>query len=255
MNKLRRILCLLFVIGIAFAGVTGKVMGTITDEKTGEALAGANVLIEGTSLGAATNAEGYYVIMSVPPGTYNVVARYIGYETVTMTDVIVKIDLTKRLDYAMQADVIGLEGVVVEAEQKVVEIDVTGSMANISKDEIEALPATTIGEVVALKVGVTSGYGIRGSGSDEVSFMVDGVIQRDARTNEPSSVVPLSAVQALSVQTGGMGAEYNNVRSGVVNVVMREGDKEKYEFVMNLKGSPPQINHLTFHPTIPNHSG
>jgi outer membrane receptor protein involved in Fe transport len=248
---LKRILCLLFVIAIAFAGVTGKIMGTITDEKTGEALPGANIMIEGTSIGAATNAEGFYVIMNVAPGTYNVIARYIGYETVTMKDVEVKIDLTKRLDYKMQADVIGLEGVVVEAEQKVVEVDVTGSMANISKDEIEALPATTIGEVVALKVGVTSAYGIRGSGSDEVSFMVDGVIQRDARTNEPTSVVPLSAVQALSVQTGGMGAEYNNVRSGVVNVVMRDGDPDKYEFVINLKGSPPASKSFNVSPYDP----
>ncbi len=251
MSNLKRILCLLFVVGIAFAGVTGKIMGTITDEKTGETLAGANVLVEGTTMGAATNAEGYYVIMNVSPGTYNVVVRYIGYETVTVKDVVVKIDLTKRLDYKMQADVIGLEGVIVEAEQKVVEVDVTGSMSNISRDEIEALPATTIGEVVSLKVGITSGYGIRGSGSDEVSFMVDGVIQRDARTNAPTSVVPLSAVQALSVQTGGMGAEYNNVRSGVVNVVMRDGDPDKYEFVMNLKGSPGASKSFNISPYDP----
>ena len=251
MNMFKRILCLLFVIGIAFAGVTGKIMGTITDQNTGEGLPGANVLIEGTTFGAATNAEGYFVIMNVPPGTYNVMARYIGYEVMTMTEVKVKIDLTKRLDFEMQADVIGLEGVIVEAEQKVVEVDVTGSMANISKDEIEALPATTIGEVVSLKVGVTSGYGIRGSSSDEVSFMVDGVIQRDARTNEPTSTVPLSAVQALSVQTGGMGAEYNNVRSGVVNVVMREGNPEKYEFVMNLKGSTPANKAFNISPYDP----
>ncbi|MCK4814081.1 MAG: TonB-dependent receptor, partial [Candidatus Marinimicrobia bacterium] len=251
MKMIKRILCLLFVISFVFAGVTGKIMGTVTDAKTGKALSGANVIVEGTGMGAAANAEGFYVILNVPPGTYNIISRFIGYENLTVKDVQVKIDLTKYLDFELQYDVIGLEGVVVEAEKKVVDVDVTGSMANVSREEMEALPATTIGGIVALKAGITSGYGIRGSGSDEISFMVDGVIQRDARTNQPTSIVPLSAVQALSIQTGGMGAEYNNVRSGVVNVVMREGNLDKYEFVMNLKGSPPTNKTFNMSPYDP----
>ncbi len=251
MKMIKRILCLLFVISFVFAGVTGKIMGTVTDAKTGKALSGANVIVEGTGMGAAANAEGFYVILNVPPGTYNIISRFIGYENLTVKDVQVKIDLTKYLDFELQYDVIGLEGVVVEAEKKVVDVDITGSMANVSREEMEALPATTIGGIVALKAGITSGYGIRGSGSDEISFMVDGVIQRDARTNQPTSIVPLSAVQALSIQTGGMGAEYNNVRSGVVNVVMREGNLDKYEFVMNLKGSPPTNKTFNMSPYDP----
>ena len=251
MKMIKRILCLLFVISFVFAGVTGKIMGTVTDAKTGKALSGANVIVEGTGMGAAANAEGFYVILNVPPGTYNIISRFIGYENLTVKDVQIKIDLTKYLDFELQYDVIGLEGVVVEAEKKVVDVDITGSMANVSREEMEALPATTIGGIVALKAGITSGYGIRGSGSDEISFMVDGVIQRDARTNQPTSIVPLSAVQALSIQTGGMGAEYNNVRSGVVNVVMREGNLDKYEFVMNLKGSPPTNKTFNMSPYDP----
>ncbi|MDZ7821749.1 MAG: TonB-dependent receptor [Candidatus Marinimicrobia bacterium] len=252
MKTIKAVLCLCILASSVFAGVTGKIMGTVRDSRTGEALSGANVMVKGTGLGAAANLEGYYVILNVPPGNYEVIVRYIGYETLTVRDVPVKIDLTKRLDFELQSDVIGLEGVTVQAEKKVVDVDITGSMASVSREEMDALPASTIGDVVSLKVGVTSGYGIRGSGSDEVSFMVDGVIQRDARTNEPVSVVPLSAVQALSIQTGGMGAEYNNVRSGVVNVAMREGGRENYELVMNLKGSPPANKSFNISPYDPN---
>lgn len=239
MKIFRAFLCFIMLVGFAFAGVTGKIMGTVTDAVSGEPLPGANVLVAGTNFGAATNSQGYYVILNVPPGKYDVIAQYIGFEKITIQNVQIKIDLTQRMDFSMQADVIGLDGVIVEASKKVVEVDVTGSVANISKDEIEALPATTIGEVVSLSPGVTSAYGIRGSSSDEVSFIVDGVVQRDARTNEPVSTIPLSAVQAISVQTGGMDAEYNNVRSGVVNVAMKEGATDHYEFAMNIKGSAP----------------
>jgi outer membrane receptor protein involved in Fe transport len=53
--------------------------------------------------------------------------------------------------------------------------------------------------------------------------MVDGIVLRDQRDNSPITSVPLSSMQEISVQTGGFSAEYNNVRSGVVNVVTKEG--------------------------------
>ncbi|SVD07072.1 uncharacterized protein METZ01_LOCUS359926, partial [marine metagenome] len=55
----------------SFAGVTGKVSGQILDTNTGEPLIGANVILQGTSLGAATDIDGYYHILNVPPGYYD----------------------------------------------------------------------------------------------------------------------------------------------------------------------------------------
>lgn len=76
--------------------------------------------------------------------------------------------------------------------------------------------------------GITLGLSIRGSGSDQAIFMVDGVILRDERNNQPITQVPLSAVEEILVQSGGFSAEYHNVRSGVVNVVTKEGDPNRY---------------------------
>ncbi|MBN2007793.1 carboxypeptidase-like regulatory domain-containing protein, partial [candidate division KSB1 bacterium] len=64
----------------AQGAVNGKISGTITDASSGEALPGANILIEGTSLGAASDMEGNYVIAKVPPGSYTLVVTYIGFK-------------------------------------------------------------------------------------------------------------------------------------------------------------------------------
>jgi hypothetical protein len=95
-----------------------------------------------------------------------------------------------------------------------------------------------------LKAGITSDLGIRGAGADQTMFMVDGVILRDERTNSPMTTLPLSAVQEVSVQTGGFGAEYSNVRSGVVNVVTREGSKDSYNGTFTLRYSSPAEKHF-----------
>ncbi|MBN2602335.1 MAG: carboxypeptidase-like regulatory domain-containing protein, partial [Candidatus Marinimicrobia bacterium] len=64
-----------------FSGTSGKIVGRVTDASTGEPLFGCNVIIEGSYLGAATNADGEYLILNVPPGDYRVKAGMIGYNT------------------------------------------------------------------------------------------------------------------------------------------------------------------------------
>ena len=58
----------IYLFSSLIAGVTGKISGRITDEVSGEPLIGANILLQGTSTGAATDIEGYYHIMNVSPG-------------------------------------------------------------------------------------------------------------------------------------------------------------------------------------------
>ncbi|PIS45018.1 MAG: TonB-dependent receptor, partial [Ignavibacteria bacterium CG08_land_8_20_14_0_20_37_9] len=77
-------LIFILFVTVGFAQNTGKIAGKVTDEKTAEVLIGVNILIEGTGLGAATDMNGEYIIVNVPPKTYNVIAKYIGYaNTVT----------------------------------------------------------------------------------------------------------------------------------------------------------------------------
>jgi Carboxypeptidase regulatory-like domain len=82
----------------AFAQSTGTLAGRITDE-TGEGLPGANVRINGSSLGASTDLDGAYRIVGVPVGTYDVTASYTGFRSVMQTGIDVSPGSTRTLDF------------------------------------------------------------------------------------------------------------------------------------------------------------
>ena len=68
-------------------GQQGVLKGTITDEKTGETLIGATVLLEGSTKGSITDFDGNYTIPSIAPGTYNIICSYVSYETQVIKNV------------------------------------------------------------------------------------------------------------------------------------------------------------------------
>ncbi len=70
-----------------FAGTTGKISGYVTDEETGEPIVGANVIIEGTYLGASADLDGYYSISNIPPGEYRVIFSAVGYQKIIVEKV------------------------------------------------------------------------------------------------------------------------------------------------------------------------
>ena len=83
---------------VLFSGTTGKIKGKITDRDTKEPLIGANIILEGTSLGAATDLNGDYFIINVPPGKYTLIVSYIGYQRTRIVDVEVFVDRTLTRD-------------------------------------------------------------------------------------------------------------------------------------------------------------
>ena len=238
----------IFFPALVFAGTKGKIAGTVTDAETGKPLPAANVIIEGTTMGAAADKDGYYVILNVPPGTYTLKASMMGYAKVTVTEVHVSVDRTTTVDFKMKPMVLPGEEVVVVAKRPVVQKDVAGSQKVVTSDQIEALPVASITEVMGLQPGITSRLSIRGSGSDQAIFMVDGVVLRDERTNQPITGVPLSAVREVSVQTGGFSPEYHAVRSGVVNVVTKEGNPNRYGGTATFRMKPPAPKHFGISP-------
>ncbi len=108
--------CLLFLSGLTLAQENGSLRGKIVDSKTGEELIGANVLLEGTNIGAATDIEGNYNINSIPTGTYNLIASMIGYAKYTVTNLEIKPGELKKLDLALVSEAYETKEVVVTAE-------------------------------------------------------------------------------------------------------------------------------------------
>lgn len=238
------VLMLLILSSILIAGTTGKISGTVKDAQSGEVMIGANVVVVGTTYGASTDINGTYFIINIPPGEYTVRASSLGYAGVSQTKVRVDIDQTTELNFSLVQEVIQSEEVIVVAQRPVVQKDVASSRANISVREIESLPVSTVTAVVGLQAGVQSGLVVRGGTSDQTAFIVDGLTLRDERNNTPYSGISLSAVQDIQVQTGGFNAEYGNIRSGVVNVITKEGSPQKYSVSATVRYSPAAAKHF-----------
>jgi hypothetical protein len=232
---------------ICVAGTTGKISGNVSDKETGKPLAGVNIQIKGTYQGAASDENGYYVILNVQPGNHELKINMIGYSPVSMSNVRVEIDLTASVNIQLSTEVIEGETVQVFAEKKLVRVDVAASQKSISSENIDQLAVSSVSDVIGLQVGI-SGFSVRGGSYNETMFMVDGIVLNDERTSDPTTSIPLSSIQEISVQTGGFSAEYHNVRSGVVNVVTKEGSVDSYSGSISIRNSSPGQKHFGMSP-------
>src|SRR5690554_6734018 len=144
------LLLLLLMLPASASAQTGRIAGTVVDATNGDPLPGVNVVIVGTTQGSVTDVDGYYSILNVRPGTYDIRASFIGYTPQVVTDVRVAIDQTTEIDFELGEEVFEGDEVVVTAQRRVVQPDVAGSTVNISAQEIEDLPVTTVTGVVGL---------------------------------------------------------------------------------------------------------
>ena len=240
-------LALLVPAGLAL-GQVGKISGQVTDSGSGDPLPGVNIIIEGTTTGGVTDAEGYYDIINVRPGTYQLRVSFIGYTTQLIENVVATTGLTTTVNISLSEATVGLDEVVVTAEAPIIQRDISGSQRTVDAVEIQAGRYQDVNNVLTAQVSVNE-IGtfedrpeIRGSSIDESLFLVDGVEQGDALTNQAYYKVNLDAVEEIQVLTGGFSAEYGNVRSGVISVVTKEGGAQ-YSGSANVQYSPADIRH------------
>src|ERR1035437_8930951 len=104
----------------------GKLAGKVTDKK-GEPLPGANVVIQKSTLGAASDIDGYYSIINVRPGIYSIRAGFIGYQTIIIENVRISSDQTTTLNIELNEQVIQGQEVIVTAKKPLVEFNQTSS--------------------------------------------------------------------------------------------------------------------------------
>ncbi len=213
-----------------YAGETGKIVGKVIDAETGEGLPGANVVLVGTMLGASTDADGFFIVLNIPPGRYTVEVSMLGYHTKTVENVSVQVDLTTKLNFALRSETIAGEEVIVTAEAEMITKDMTASQSTVGAQEIEQLPVEEFSDVVQLQAGVVQGRNgklhIRGGRSDEIVYMVDGVPLSDVFSGDNAVEIENSSVQELQVISGTYNAEYGRALSGIVNIVTKSiGEK------------------------------
>jgi len=232
----------------AFSGQTGKIAGRVVDATTGESLIGANVILLGTTLGASTDIDGFYTINNIPPGKYSVVVNFIGYRRLVTTDVIVKIDLTTRVDAKLQPQAIEVGEVVVRAERPIVQKDLTSTSVTMSSDDLKRIPTESVGQVINIQAGVVGGH-FRGGRSNEVAYLVDGVTVNDPYNNQRSIEIDNTSIREMEVISGTFNAEYGQAMSGVVNIVTQEGS-QKYRGSLSVYTGDYVTNHTSTFPNV-----
>ena len=225
------IVILLFPMMI-YSQTTGKIAGKVEDAASGEPLMGANIIVDGTYLGAAAGLDGSFYIINLPPGKYVVKVRMIGYQAMVFTDVLVSVNRTSGLNVKLKAAVIEGEEIIVTAQTMEIKKDQTSSIRNVSADKIEKLPVENIEQVVNMQAGVVAGH-FRGGRNTEVSYLIDGVQVDDSFLGVDGSGNPIASRQAINLETesiqdlevitGTFNAEYGRAMSGIVNAVTKEG--------------------------------
>jgi outer membrane receptor protein involved in Fe transport len=243
MNQLKSVIVLILLLTVVtvsplWSGTTGKIAGTVVETATGDPLPGANIVVMDTELGAASDLNGRYTILEIPPGTYSVRISFVGYQNTTINDVRVYIDQTSRIDVSLREEAIQLSDVIIVAEKPLIKPDVATSVVAVSGEEIKTLPVTNVTDVMGMQAGINNNQ-IRGVGLDQALFMVDGVTMRDPRNNQALTKVALSTIREVSVERGGFNAEYGQVQAGIINVVTKDGKAKGYSGGLNVRITPP----------------
>lgn len=219
------ILCLAGL-GIAQGLQTGSLIGTVLSAD-GEGLPGVSVTIKSPSmiipkLATITNERGAFRFMALAPGEYEMTFELAGMNTVVRKGVKVLVAQTVTLNITMEMKSIE-ESITVVGKTPTVDKQRTTRAANFDKEFLKSIPATrTVGTFFNMVPGVTGDTAHGGSTMDN-SWNLDGVNTIDPATGVTNVNFGLDIMEELSVQTGGLTAEYGSVRGAMINVVTKSG--------------------------------
>ncbi len=222
--------------GSVFAASVGRIKGTVTDKKSGDPIFGTSVQIKGTSMGAKTDMDGHYLILSVPPGTYSLVFTSVGFQSIEMTDVDVRTDHTAERNIQLKESVLE-SGIIttVTGKQKGIDFLATGTVTVMTKEEIRAAPVTSVDELLSKETGITvdaeGQLHIRGGRAGETNYLVDGVSFSDplgGRAPVDAGInISSAAILELQVIKDGFDPEYGEALSGIVTITSPVGSPDK----------------------------
>ena len=226
---MKKLLLSIFLFGFLFAS-NGKITGIISQKANGDPAVGVNIILVDSYLGAATDVNGRFTILNVPPGTYSLRADAIGFTPVVVQDVRVTTDQTTDISLQLAESVVEGQEVTVVAERPLVQKDLTASQRVTTAKEIQDMPVESFLGVLSTHAGVNKSAGgalhVRGGRSNEVGYYIGGVsVSNPFFTNSLAVSVSNKALEEMKLVSGAFNAEYGNAMSGVVNVKIKDGGK------------------------------
>ena len=233
------ILLIITVLLIASAAIsqTAGVKGFVYEESTGEPAIFINVYLEGTTKGASTDLNGYFVINKVDPGNYQLVVTALGYDTIREAIVLNANDLISK-SYSISQGSIDLKTVHVSAERQSFKTDTKISVAKVTPKEIAKIPSiggqADLAQYLQIIPGVvfTGDQGgqlyIRGGSPIQNKVLLDGmVIYNPFHSIGLFSVFETDIMRNADIYTGGFGAEYGGRISSIMDITTRDGNKKR----------------------------
>jgi hypothetical protein len=226
------------IFSISSISQTASVRGFVNDQDTGEPILFCNVVIEGKTIGASTDVNGFFNITDVPIGNQNILITYIGYDTLR-TSITLKENqiLTRKLELKQSA--IKINNVTISADKQEQKTEVKVSVTKITPKDIKLIP--TIGgepdlaQYLQVLPGVvfTGDQGgqlyIRGGSAIQNKVLLDGmIVYNPFHSIGLFSVFDTDIIRTADIYTGGFGAQYGGRISSIMDIKTRDGNKKRY---------------------------
>ncbi len=248
------IISVLFFLAHSTLAQKGKIEGYVKDIK-GLPLIGATVYLEGTTIGASANVDGYYAISDIEPGTYNLVATFIGYEPQTQFNIPIKSVGNQPYNFVLQENSLGLNEVVIRAEESQISRskETPVSAQTLSANEIATYPGgnNDVVRVAQSLPGVSPSVGgfrndliIRGGAPNESVYYLDGVeipninhFATQGAGGGPVGLLNVSFIEDVTLSASSFGSQYDNPLSGVLQFQQRDGNFRDYNANLRVSAS------------------
>lgn len=205
---------------------SGSLKGKLTDGGTGEPLPFVNIVLQngGSQVaGGATDFDGVYNIKPIPPGTYDVLVSYVGYNAKQIQGVLIKTEKITFLDIQLESGIKLEEFEVVEYEVPLIDKDGGSTGGTVSREDITRMPgrsATSIASTVGGVQDTGGGISMRGARVENTFYYIDGVKVRG------STNLPKAAIEEVTVMTGGIPASYGDATGGIISITTRGATRQ-----------------------------
>jgi hypothetical protein len=216
--------------------ISGNLEGRVTDT-TGIPLAGVNISLRSESLqgmrGTITNDDGYFRILSLPVGDYNIRVSMVGYREVVIENAQVRLGRTNNLGVIiLELQAINLSEIIVSGDKQFIDPASTTYGGNLNSNDFENLPVDrNYRSMVSLLPLANASYfgdevNVGGATGFENKYFVDGVEVTDPFIGASGTNLPYNFIKEIELKAGGYNADSRSSLGGLVNVVTHTGTNE-----------------------------
>ena len=220
------------------SGQDAAIKGIVFEESTGEPAILANVILRGTTYGASTDVNGYFLIAKIPAGTYTLNVLYLGYDTIKELVQLAPGQVMTKQFYLKESS-IKLETVEINADRLAQKTETTTSVVKITPKDIRKIPSiggqADFAQYLQVVPGVifTGDQGgqfyVRGGSPVQNKVILDGMtIYNPFHSIGLFSVFETDLIRTADVYTGGYNANYGGRISSVMDITYKDGNKKRF---------------------------